>query len=110
MPTRVVAADERLSPDSLTSCHVILPAEILPSALIPPAHKPDFIRLPELRFVGHTNGRRRHSSIKRIQIGEWKYYTDHNPSHTAQMIRDEHTPSLMPFANTSHVLKSTFFP
>jgi hypothetical protein len=29
--------------------------------------------------------------IKKIQIGEWKYCNDHNLSHTARTIRDEHT-------------------
>jgi hypothetical protein len=51
----------------------------------------DFIRLLEPRFVGHTSGRRRYSSIKMIQIGEWRYCTDHNLSHSAQMIRDKYT-------------------
>ena len=92
MPTRLVDADEGLSPDSLTSCPAILPPEILPPALRPPAHKPDFIRLLEPRFVGHNNGRRRYSSIRKIQIGEWKYCTDHNLSHTARLIRDKYTP------------------
>jgi hypothetical protein len=70
MPTRLVVADEGLSTDSLTSCHAIVPDEILPSVLRPPAHKPDFIRLLKPKFVGHTSDRRRHSSIKEIQIGE----------------------------------------
>jgi hypothetical protein len=80
--TRLVTIDEGLSPDSLTTCNAILPDEIFPS-LRPPAHKPDFIRLLEPRFVGHTNGRRSYSSIENIQIGELKYCTDHNLSHTA---------------------------
>jgi hypothetical protein len=65
MPTRLVAADEGLSPDSLTSCLAVLPEDILSSELRLLAHKPDFRRLLELRFVGHTNGRRHYSSIKR---------------------------------------------
>jgi hypothetical protein len=110
MPTRLVAADEGLSPDSLTSCPAILHTEILPPALRPPAHKPDFIRFLEPRYVGHTNGRRRYSSIKKIQIGKWKYCTDHNLSHTAQMIRAKYAPSPLPSANTFKVPKSTSFP
>jgi hypothetical protein len=54
-------------------------------------HKPDFIRLLDPRFVGHTNGRRHYSSIKRIEIGEWKYCTDHKLSHTALLIRNKYT-------------------
>jgi hypothetical protein len=46
----------------------------------------------EPRYVGHTNGRRRYYSIKKIQIGEWKYCTDHNLSHTDQLIRDKYIP------------------
>jgi hypothetical protein len=109
MPTRLVDVEEGLSTDSLTSCHAILPDEILPSVLRPPADKPDFIRLLEPRFAGHTNGRRRYSSIKKIQIGEWKYYIDQNLSHTAHMIHDKLTPLPLPFANTCRVLKSSFF-
>jgi hypothetical protein len=93
--THLVALDKGLSPDSLTSCPTVLPEDILPSALRPPAHKPDFIRLVEPRFVGHTNGRHRYPSIKKIQIGEWKYCTDHNPSQAAQLIGEKCTP----FAN-----------
>jgi hypothetical protein len=93
MPTRLVAPDEGLSPDSFTSCPAILQEDLLPSSLRPPAsHKPDFIRLLEPRFVGHTNGRRRYSSI---QIGEWKFGTYHSLSHTAKLIRNINTP----FAN-----------
>jgi hypothetical protein len=92
MPTGLVVVDEGLSPDSLTSCPAILPAEILPPALRPLAHKPDRIRLLEPRFVGHTNGRRRYSSIENIQIAEWKYCTYHNLSHTSQMIREKYNP------------------
>jgi hypothetical protein len=92
MPTRLVVANEGLSPDSLTSCLAIVLTEILPPALRPPAHNPDVIRLLEPRYVGHTNGRRRYSSIKQIQIGEWKYYTDHNIFRTAQMIRGKYAP------------------
>jgi hypothetical protein len=40
----------------------------------------------------HTNGRRRYSASKKIQIGEWKYYTDHKLLLTAQFIRDKYTP------------------
>jgi hypothetical protein len=87
-----VHLNEGLSPDSLTSCHAILHDEILPPALRPPAHKPNFIRLLEPRLVGHTNGRRRDSLMKKTQIGEWKYNTYHNLPHTAQMIRDIYTP------------------
>jgi hypothetical protein len=29
--------------------------------------------------------------MKKIQIGEWKYYTDHNLSQTAHLIRDKYT-------------------
>jgi hypothetical protein len=36
--------------------------------------------------------RRRYSSMKKIQIGEWKYNTDHNLSHSAQLIRAKYTP------------------
>jgi hypothetical protein len=61
--------------------HGILHALILPSALRPPAHKPDFIRLLEPRLVGHTNDGRRYSSMKKIQVGRCKYCTDHNLSH-----------------------------
>jgi hypothetical protein len=88
----MVVVDEGLSPDSLTSCHAILPAEILPPALRFPAYKLEFIRLLEPSFVGHTNGHRRYSSNKKIQIGEWKYCTDHNLSHTSQMIREKYNP------------------
>jgi hypothetical protein len=73
---------------------------LLPSSLRPPAHKHDFIRLLEHRFVGHINGRRRYSSIKKIQIGEWKYCRDHNLSHNAQPTRNKYTPSPTPFDNT----------
>jgi hypothetical protein len=83
--------EEGLSPDSLTSCHTILPDDILPSVLKPPARKPDFIELLEPRFVGHTNGRRRYS-IKNIQVEKYKYRIDHNLSHTAHMIRNKYTP------------------
>ena len=58
----------------------------------PHAHKPDFIRILEPRFVGHSNGRRRYASIKKIQIGEWKYCTDNNLSDTANLIRAKYTP------------------
>jgi hypothetical protein len=70
MPTCLIGVDEGVSTDSLTSCPAILPDEILPSVLRPPAYKPDLIRLLEPRFVGHTNGRRRYFSTKKIQIGE----------------------------------------
>jgi hypothetical protein len=110
MPTRLDATDEGLWPDSLTSCHAILHVEIFPSTLRLSAHKPDFSRLLEPRFVVHTNGRRRYSSIKKIQIGEWKYRTDHNLSHTVQLIRDNTLPSPMPSDKIGQVPKSTFFP
>jgi hypothetical protein len=84
--------EEGLSPDSLTSCHTILPDDILPSVLRPPGRKPDFIQLLGPRFVGHTNGRRRYSLIKNIQVGKYKYCIDHNLSHTAHMIRNKYTP------------------
>jgi hypothetical protein len=91
-PTRLVVADEGLSHETHTSCPAVFHEETRPSVLRPPAHKPDFIRLLEPGFVSHTNERRRYSSIKKIQIGEWKYCTDHNISHTAHMIRDKYTP------------------
>jgi hypothetical protein len=69
MPTRLVVVDQGMSPDSLTSYHAILPEDILPSVLRP-QHKSDFIRVLEPEFVGRTNGRRRYSSTKKIQIGE----------------------------------------
>jgi hypothetical protein len=69
MPTPLVAADEGIS---LTSCHVVVPDELLPPSLRPPAHKPDFIRLLEPIFIGHSNNKRRSFSIREIQIGEWK--------------------------------------
>jgi hypothetical protein len=85
MPTRLVAHIHllfyRLSTDSITSRRAILPDEIPPSVFRPPAHTPDFNRFLEPIFVGHTNGRRRYSSIKNIQIGEWEYCIDHNISH-----------------------------
>jgi hypothetical protein len=65
MPTRPVPANEGTSPDSLTSCHVVLLEDLLPSSLITPAHIPDFIRHLEPRFVGHSNARRCYSSIKK---------------------------------------------
>jgi hypothetical protein len=43
IPTSLVVADEGLSPDSLTSCPAILPADILSPALRPSAHKHDSI-------------------------------------------------------------------
>jgi hypothetical protein len=46
----------------------ILSRDILPTTVRPSAHKPDYIRLLEPRLVGHTNGRRRYSSIRKIQI------------------------------------------
>jgi hypothetical protein len=92
MPTRLVVADEGLSPDSRTSCHAILLEHFLPSSPRFLAHKPDFIRLLEPEFVGHTSGRRRYSSTKMIKIVGWKYRTDHNLSHTAQLIRAKYTP------------------
>jgi hypothetical protein len=109
MPTRLVVANEGLSPESLTSCPVILPENKLPSILRPLAHKPDFIRLLEPRFVGHSNGRRRYSSIQKIQIGEWKCCTYHNLSHTAQLIAINTPPSVLPFDNTGRVPRLTFF-
>jgi hypothetical protein len=45
-----------------------------------------------IKYGGHTNGRPRYESIKKIQIGEWKYCTDHNLSQTAQLIRAKYTP------------------
>jgi hypothetical protein len=60
--------------------------------LRPPAHKSGFFRLLEPRYVGNTNGRRRYSSTKNIQIEEWKYCTDYNLSHTSQSIRAKYTP------------------
>jgi hypothetical protein len=72
MPTRLVDANEGLSSYSLTSCLAILPDEILRSILKTPANKPDIIMLLEPRFVCHTNGRRRYSSIRKIHVGEWK--------------------------------------
>jgi hypothetical protein len=99
MPIRLATVDEGLSPGSLNSCPAILPEDLLPSTLRPPAHRPYFIRLLEPRFVGHANGRRRYCSIKYIKRGEWKYCTDNNLSHTAQLIRDNYTPSPIPFDN-----------
>jgi hypothetical protein len=90
-PTRLVAADEGTSPDSLTCCRAVLPGELLPHSLRPIAHKPDFIRLLEPMFIGHSNNIRRYSSIRNIRIGEWKYCTDTYISQTAQLIRDKHT-------------------
>jgi hypothetical protein len=58
--------------------------------LYTPTHKPDSIRLLEPRFIGYSNNKRRCSSIRKIQIGEWKYCTDYNLSHTAQLIRDKY--------------------
>jgi hypothetical protein len=110
MPTRQVVADEGLSPDSLTSYHVILPEYIMPSELRPPAHKLDFIRILETRFVGHSNGRKRYSSIKKIQIREWKYCIDHNLSHTAQMIRGNYTPLPVLYDNIGMAPPSIFSP
>jgi hypothetical protein len=73
MTTRLVVADEGISPDSLTSCPVVFPDELMPPSLRLPAHKPDFIRLLVPRFVKHSNTKRRLSSIRKIQIGGWKY-------------------------------------
>jgi hypothetical protein len=70
MPTRLVAVEEGLSLDYLTSYPVILVEDLLPSSLRHPAHKPDFIRLLEARFVGQTNVQRRFSSIEKSQVGE----------------------------------------
>jgi hypothetical protein len=87
-----VAANEGASLDSLTSYPTIPPDETLFPELEPPAHKPDFIWLLEPRFAEHTNGRRRYSSIKRIQKREWEYCIDHNLSHTTRIIPDKYTP------------------
>jgi hypothetical protein len=50
MPTRLVYADDSIFPDFLTSCPAVLPDALLPPWLRTPAHKPDFIRLLELKF------------------------------------------------------------
>jgi hypothetical protein len=67
MPTRLVVADEGISPESLTSCPgVVLFDELLPPSLRPSAHKSDFIRLLEPLFIGHSNNKRRYTSIRKI--------------------------------------------
>jgi hypothetical protein len=66
MPARFVVVDEGNFPDSLTSSPAVLPDDKLPSLLKPSAHKPDFIRLLEATFVGHSNAKRRYSSTKKI--------------------------------------------
>jgi hypothetical protein len=62
MPTRLVPAYEGLSHDSLTAYLAIILEDILPSALRPHTHKPDFILEP--MYVRHLNARRRYSSIR----------------------------------------------
>jgi hypothetical protein len=76
MPTHHVVAHEGISPDFLTTFRAGLPNELLPPSLRPPAHKLDFIRLLEAIFIGYSGTKRRYSSIKKIQIGYWKYCTE----------------------------------
>jgi hypothetical protein len=70
MPTRIVAADKGIYPDSLTSCPAVLPNELLHPLSRAPAHKHDFNRLLEPRFIGHSKNKRRYSLITTIQIEE----------------------------------------
>jgi hypothetical protein len=110
MPIRMVDANEGNSFVSLTPCPAVLPEDLLPSSLRPPARKPNFIRILEPRFIGHTNARCRFSSIEKIQIGEWKYCTDNNLPHTAQLIRSKYTPSPMPSDTNGQALTWKYFP
>jgi hypothetical protein len=54
----------------------------------------------EPRMIGHSNSRRRYSSIRKIQIGEWTYCTDYNLRDTYQLIMQKYTP--LAYALRSH--------
>jgi hypothetical protein len=69
MSSRMVDADEGNSSHSLTCCPAALPEDLFPSSLRPPAPEPGLIRLPQPRFIGHANARRRYPSIR---ISNWR--------------------------------------
>jgi hypothetical protein len=96
MPTRKVDADEGLDHSFLTHCPAVISTDILPSHLIPPAHKLGFIRLLEPRHVGHTSSRSRryvYLSSRKFQIRGWTYCTNTN-----LFVISKHTP----LANVLH--------
>jgi hypothetical protein len=70
MPIRVANADEGNYLDSLIFCPIVILENLLASSLRPYAHKPDFIRPLGPKFVGHSNARRRYSSINNIRTWE----------------------------------------
>jgi hypothetical protein len=92
MTTRIVDADEGLDYSSLFHCPANLPEDILPTHLRTLAHKFYLIRLLGPRLEGRTSSRRRCSSIRKIQMVEWKYCTDSSLKDTHHHIIEKYTP------------------
>jgi hypothetical protein len=88
----MVDANEGNSFDSLTCGPVVLPEDFLPSSLIPPAHKPDFIGLLEPIFIGYTKARRCYRlKISRLESGDNALTITYPIYHTTDL-RRKYTP------------------
>jgi hypothetical protein len=92
MTSRKVDVGEGLDPSSLTCFPAVLREDILLTQLRPFTHKPYFIRLLQPPLLGHSSPRRPYSSISKIQIGGWKYYTDDYHKNTYHLIIEKYTP------------------